>query len=456
MSNGIQVRPCRPADVSILAAAQPPGSRLAEQFFERQQAGEIVYLVGWLDGAPVGTGVLTWGEQPELKNLHVREAFRGNGVGGAIVAAAEELAADAGLLVIGVGVDNPGARRLYERLGYRSTGRLTTTTYRFHDDAGTEHEATETAEDLEKALVVAGTTLPNMPARSTTVLRHQHLIVTVFGLYRDLRGAIPIAALIRMLGELGVEPAGVRSSVARLKKREILISTTLDGAAAYALAPQLQEVFADGDRRIFARHTDPPAPDPEWLLATFTVPEAERHLRHRLRVLLGRWGFGTVAAGLWIAPIGVADAVRGRLVREGLDRYVDFFTARYPDTDRLRTKVASWWDLDGLERQYLAFVERHRDESLQNTGRQIGKPAEKNGGSPTGDEFVAASERAAFVGYVPLVTEWRQLPYLDPGLPADLLPPGWHGRAAEELFMRLHQQWAAPSRKHAEALLRGK
>lgn len=276
-----------------------------------------------------------------------------------------------------------------------------------------------------------GITLPDMPAGPTTAPRHQHLIITVFGLYRDLRGAIPIAALIRMLGELGVEPAGVRSSVARLKKRGILVSTTQDGAAAYALAPLLDEVFAEGDQRIFARHAELPEPVPEWLLATFTVPETERHLRHRLRVVLGRWGFGSVAPGLWIAPAGVADAVGSRLARERLDRYVEFFTARYSDTAELASKVASWWDLERLERQYLTFVRRHSGQAVAGT----------------------ISPPEAFSRYVPLVTEWRQLPYLDPGLPDVLLPAGWHGRIAESLFMDLHQRWSAPSREHAELLL---
>lgn len=286
-----------------------------------------------------------------------------------------------------------------------------------------------------------------MPVNPTTIPRHQHLIVTVFGLYRELRGAIPIAALIRMLGELGVEPAGVRSSVSRLKKREILVSSELDGAAAYSLAPQLGEVFREGDRRIFGRHTE--ASD-EWLLATFTVPETQRNLRHRIRMVLGRWGFGSVAPGLWIAPAGVAAAVRGRLAREHLDGYVEFFTARYGDPELLKAKVAQWWDLDGLERQYADFVQRHAGS--QQTRRQMAKSAPESRKSSAGDRSVADS-REAFISYVPLVTEWRQLPYLDPGLPTDLLPAGWHGRAAENLFMELHARWSGPSRDHAEQLL---
>ena len=57
--------------------------------------------------------------------------------------------------------------------------------------------------------------------------RHQQLIMTIYGLYaREEGGAIPVAALIRMLGDLGVEEAGVRSSV------------SLDANMAFHIAPQ--------------------------------------------------------------------------------------------------------------------------------------------------------------------------------------------------------------------------
>ncbi len=270
-----------------------------------------------------------------------------------------------------------------------------------------------------------------VPTRPPTAPRHQYLIVTVFGLYRDLRGALPIAVLIRMLGDLGVEPASVRSSVSRLKKREILISAALDGTPAYALATHLEEVFDEGDRRIFVRHAET---SQEWLLATFTVPESQRNLRHRIRMVLQRWGFGAVAPGLWIAPAGVAAAVEARLAREQLGSYVEFFTAHYRDTEGLKAKVARWWDLDGLDRQYSSFVQRHE---AQIASAQL---------SPAG----------AFAQYVPLVTEWRQLPYLDPGLPNELLPSDWPGGRAESLFMQMHQRLSGPSRAYAQQLLDGR
>ena len=55
------------------------------------------------------------------------------------------------------------------------------------------------------------------------MLRCQHLIVTIYGLYaREQGDLLPVSALVRMLGELGIQSAGVRSSVSRLKQRGVL------------------------------------------------------------------------------------------------------------------------------------------------------------------------------------------------------------------------------------------
>src|ERR671918_1245431 len=83
--------------------------------------------------------------------------------------------------------------------------------------------------------------------------RHQHLIVTIYGLYaRNHDGTFAVADLIQLLGDLGVESAGVRSSVSRLKKRGVLVSLKRDGLAAYKLSPHLEDIFSAGDERIFA------------------------------------------------------------------------------------------------------------------------------------------------------------------------------------------------------------
>jgi phenylacetic acid degradation operon negative regulatory protein len=56
----------------------------------------------------------------------------------------------------------------------------------------------------------------------------------------------------------------------------------------------------------------------------------------------------------------------------------------------------------------------------------------------------------AFRAYVPMLTQWRRLPYLDPGLPTELLPPDWNAVQARRVFGDLHDLLAAPSLRHVE------
>lgn len=78
--------------------------------------------------AAVGIAQLVHDPLPEVRTVGVLESHRGRGFGTALMAEAERLAAPAGRLRLGVGLDTPSARRLYERLGYRPTGELETTT----------------------------------------------------------------------------------------------------------------------------------------------------------------------------------------------------------------------------------------------------------------------------------------------------------------------------------------
>ena len=62
--------------------------------------------------------------------------------------------------------------------------------------------------------------------------RPRHLIVTVYGLYaRSDGGWLSVAALIRLLAELGVDEPAVRSAISRLKRRGILEARRQAGSA---------------------------------------------------------------------------------------------------------------------------------------------------------------------------------------------------------------------------------
>jgi phenylacetic acid degradation operon negative regulatory protein len=266
------------------------------------------------------------------------------------------------------------------------------------------------------------------------------LIVTIYGLYaRDQAdgagGWLSVASLIRLMSVLGADQAAVRSSISRLKQRGILEPLRLGGAAGYALSQRGTEVLAEGDRRIFERPRARLADG--WLLAVFSVPERERGRRHALRSRLSWLGFGTVSAGIWIAPGHLAGETRDVLARYGLSGYVDLFRADYLAFGDLREQIGHWWDLDRLERLYQEFLD------LSGPVRERWR---RHRPSPDGND------EAEFADYVLALTAWRRLPYLDPGLPAELLPADWHGARAATAFAALRARLAGPARAHVLAV----
>jgi phenylacetic acid degradation operon negative regulatory protein len=286
--------------------------------------------------------------------------------------------------------------------------------------------------------VAPNTTAPSgAPAREEPrAAQPRQLIVTVYGLYARAQGGwMSIASLVSLLADLGVDEPAVRSSISRLKRREILRACRKNGAAGYELSPAGQAILAEGDHRIFrterARLAD------GWLLAVFSVPEAERHKRHVLRSQLARLGFGTAAPGVWIAPAYLYEATAGMLARLGLSGYADLFradhlAARDLAGGDLAGKVRQWWDLDQTERLAGDFVTAY-EPVLQGWSRR--RPQ--------------AHPREAFADYIRVLTDWRQLPYLDPGLPAELLPSGWAGARAAEVFFTLQSRLADAAAAHA-------
>ena len=279
------------------------------------------------------------------------------------------------------------------------------------DDAG--YIAVVTTTELD-----GGTERGPLPPRA--------LIVTALGLYvREFGGWISVSVLIRLMAAAGVDDQAVRSSLSRLKRRGIVEAERRGGIAGYALSDYARQVLEVGDRRIFAR----PEPDSrDWVGVVFSVPESERQKRHALRARLAWLGFGTVSSGVWIAPGHLADDAREVLVTNGLDLYVDLFRAEYVAFGDPAEKVAQWWDLDALGQLYTDFLDAH-------------EPArEKWSARP---EALAGPE--AFADYIRALTAWRRLPYLDPGLPTDLLPPSWSGTRAAETFFALHHLLAEPA-----------
>ncbi|GAA4586035.1 PaaX family transcriptional regulator C-terminal domain-containing protein [Planotetraspora phitsanulokensis] len=257
----------------------------------------------------------------------------------------------------------------------------------------------------------------------------RQLILTLYGLYaRDEHNWLSVASVVKLLSDLDVDPAGVRSSISRLKRRGVLESLKVGRTAGYCLSPGALELLREGDVRIFS-HPRARLAD-GFVLVVFSIPESERDRRHALRSTLAEMGFGTASPGVWVAPGTLHEHTVRTIERMGLTDYVDLFVAQHRAFGDLRERVAEWWDLDAIESEYNEFVCRFQDAPKR---------------------FAAAADgpKTAFEIYVPMLTEWRRLPYRDPGLPLELLPDGWIGSRAEDLFADLDALLRRPAREHA-------
>lgn len=262
------------------------------------------------------------------------------------------------------------------------------------------------------------------PRSRTTLVSFLGAVVRPMGFW------MPIAGTVDLMTQFGLDAASVRTAVFRLKKRGWLVPETRGGARGYALTEKALAALAAGDEVIWHART-PASLDEGWCLVSFSIPESARGRRHQLRSHLSSLGFGNVSAALWIAPARMQGHAR-RVVEElSLTDHCAVFVGGYVGGPDLSALLHRSWDLDVIDDRYLDFIQRFRD-----------RVDELGSGS-------AVEPRLAFKTYVEVVDQWRRLPFRDPGLPEELLPPGWSGGEAGALFERLVAQLQDRALAHA-------
>ena len=264
-------------------------------------------------------------------------------------------------------------------------------------------------------------------------LAPRRLILSIYGLYaREENNWLSVGSLVALMGHLGVDSAGTRSSISRLKRRGVLESVKFNGSAGYTLSDDALEVLRAGDLRIFGQ---PRASiEDGFVIIVFSVPESQRAKRHQLRSALGAMGFGTVSPGVWIAPAPLREEVAHALRRRGLRDYAHMFHAHHDGFWKLSELVGQWWDLEAIDAEYQAFT-----KTYEGTGQRL--------------VDVGNRPQTSFETYIPMLTQWRRLPYRDPGLPAELLPATWHGYRAHTLFAELDALMREPAHRHAMSII---
>jgi phenylacetic acid degradation operon negative regulatory protein len=246
-----------------------------------------------------------------------------------------------------------------------------------------------------------------------------------------LPGGQPVwtATLVRTLALLGVAEKAARQALARAAGEGWIVATRHGRLAQWQLTGAGQRLLADGARRIYAFGQHAAAWDGRWLVLLVGVGPEQRELRHRLRTRLSWAGFGALASGVWISPDPGREAEASQILADlGLATGATSFVASHGRIGVQSDIVARAWDLKTLAERYAAFIETF--EPLDARAR---------------DDVLTAQ--------ILLVDEWRRFPFIDPELPRELLPSGWAGTAAAELFRGRHSTWQALAQKRWAELM---
>jgi phenylacetic acid degradation operon negative regulatory protein len=255
------------------------------------------------------------------------------------------------------------------------------------------------------------------------------LLMTMLGEFVLPRGGpVWTQTLVSALALLGVEPKSARQALARTAAEGWLESERAGRRVRWSLTPPGRRLLAEGAQRIYAFGREEVEWDGRWLLLLVSVPESQRDLRHRIRTQLNWAGFGSPAPGVWVSPHPSQQAEAERILADtGLSGSAMSFLASYGQVGSQDMLMARSWDLDALQQCYADFIDEF-------TGLD---PA-------TGEAALRAQTR--------LVHEWRRFPFLDPRLPEQLLPEGWGGTKAADLFHTRHSDWHPAAQRHWDRL----
>lgn len=262
-------------------------------------------------------------------------------------------------------------------------------------------------------------------------MKARSLVFDLFGDYLRYRGGeARLRSLVSLMACFDVPEPTVRVVVARLRKEGWLSSRKDGRETVYALTDAAWELLDEGRERIFQRARGPW--DGQWHMVIYSVPESERGLREQLRKKLAWFGFGPLSASVWLSPHDRGDAVAQAFADEGSVR-LDVFRSRSTGSAEDRDIATRAWDLAALDREYADLLTTYRP-----------RLAAYRSGELRGAD--------ALVERMRLVHDYRRFPFRDPDLPPELLPEGWCGRVAHDVFLEAHGLLRGPAEECVDAL----
>jgi phenylacetic acid degradation operon negative regulatory protein len=245
----------------------------------------------------------------------------------------------------------------------------------------------------------------------------------IFTLYGDMvhrlpgSGSLWIGDLVRLMAPFGVSEAAIRQSVSRMSRQGWLVARREGNRAFYAVTERGRRRIEELSPRIYGPVIEW---DGRWRMLTYSVSEALREQRDRLRKELAVLGWAPLSSSTWISPADGLGAARDAAEAIGALGAIDLFDASYAGPLSDRELLEKCWDVGAIAAAYAEFINRY-DPRLAR---------ERAAGGLTDEE--------AFVDRLWLVDDYRKFVSIDPGLPSELLPAHWPGTTAAAVFREFY------------------
>ncbi|MDQ0576515.1 PaaX family transcriptional regulator [Agromyces albus] len=240
----------------------------------------------------------------------------------------------------------------------------------------------------------------------------KQLLLAFFGEHVLDQGELPLRAsvLIEVLEGAGVAAPATRATLDRMVRRGLISRERRGREILFTLTSEGSAVLREATERVRGPHPFEPHGS-GWTLVTFTVPENQRTLRHRLRSALTWEGFAPLRDGLWLAPgeVDLKSALEP-LQADLPPAAITAFHAQELPGYAMADNVRAAWDIDRIRDEHLSFIETWSDPAT------------------------SAEAGTALSAQTMLVADWLELLRADPRLPRAFMNDDWPADQSFEVY----------------------
>ncbi|HJB63870.1 MAG TPA: hypothetical protein H9769_09215 [Candidatus Microbacterium pullistercoris] len=281
------------------------------------------------------------------------------------------------------------------------------------------------------------TTTPDELARLAVsvpeTVSSQNMLVTLLADFDFAHaGAVPSAAIVDVLGDFGITPAGARIALSRVARTGRLEQVRNGRQTSYRINPSGLD---DREQRLRA-YVEFGATGDEWdglwTVVTFSIPEPVRGLRPKLRRELERLRFAPLTDAVWVQPHD--HAARVIEIGEELGVNLAAMRATFDSQGRGGLDPVGAFPLDDVRTRYEQY-------------RMTFEPWLPLVRADRIDAHHALVLRAN------VLASWRDIALTDPGLPGALLPDDWPQESVRALFVELWERLGPIALQRMRALI---